>query len=300
MSMRLWILPVLAIAVIVAGSGAAVAIPSLSGPTGIVSTPTAAVAPGGTLQAALSYQSLEAAGFGEYSGDMTAWALQALAGVSDKAELWAAYTTVRDGADSHLWGIGGKVQLAKEPKDSATLAVGAGYGKMRDAAIAYDRLIVTGTDEYTGDPIYGIETVVALADVTQKSAFIVATKDLTPMSGKGWEWGPGAGTKMLGSVGLLYLSFDPDLAGASSESLTRPFVNLEFKGTGGTDLGLEYRWKDDTVDAKAVFSAVLRHAFSAEVTGEVGTTNASPGGIGLDDQDWFMRLAYTFPLKGLY
>jgi hypothetical protein len=291
--MRLWTLPVLAAFVIVAGSGAALAIPSLGGPTGIVSTPTAAVAPANSLQAALSYQSLEVAGIGAYgtNEDMTAWALQALAGVSDKAELWAAYSTVRDGADSHLWGIGGKVQLAKEPKDSATLAVGASYGVWKDmlaSAAVYDadaQAWVTGLAE---------------TDVTMKSAFIVATKDLTPMGGGGWEWGPGAGTKMLGSVGLLYLSLDPDLAGAPSESLTRPFVNLEFKGTGGTDLGLEYRWRDNSVDAKAVFSAVLRHAFSPEVTGEVGTTNAAPGGFGLSDQDWFVRLAYTFPLKGLY
>lgn len=291
MSMRLWTLPVLAAFVIVAGSGAALAIPSLSGPTGIVSTPTAAVAPAGSLQAALSYQSLEASNLGAYSEDMTAWALQALAGVSDKAELWAAYSTVRNGADSNLWGIGGKVQLAKEPEDSATLAVGASYGVWKD--------MVESTTVY--DPVsHAFVTGLAQTDATLKSVFIVATKDLTPMSGGGWEWGPGAGTKMLGSVGLLYLSFDPDLAGAGSESLTRPFVNLEFKGTGGTDLGLEYRWKDDDVDAKAVFSAVLRHAFSPEVTGEVGTTNAAPGGFGLDDQDWFVRLAYAFPLKGLY
>jgi hypothetical protein len=285
--MRLWTLPVLAAVVLVAGGGAALAIPSLSGPTGIVSTPTAAVAPANSLQAALSYQSLEAAGLGAYgaSEDMTVWALQALAGVSDKAELWAAYSTVRDGEDSHLWGIGGKLQLAKEPEESATLAVGGSWGVWKDMAVAIET--------YSGP-------VEIPTDVTTKSAYIVATKDLTPMGGGGWEWGPGGGTRMLGSVGLMYLSFDPDLAGAESESLTRPFVNLEFKGTGGTDLGLEYRWKDDDIDAKAVFSAVLRHAFSPEVTAEVGTTNASPGGFGLDDQDWFVRLAYAFPLKGIY
>lgn len=291
MSMRLWTLPVLAAFVIVAGSGAALAIPSLSGPTGIVSTPTAAVAPTGSLQAALSYQSLRATSLGAYSAseDETAWALQALAGVSDKAELWAAYSTVRDTADTKLWGIGGKVQLSKEPKDSATLAVGASYGVWKDMLAA-----TTVYDPVSQENVMGL----AETDVTVKSAFIVATKDLSPVGGKGWEWGPGGGTKMLGSVGLLYLSLDPDLAGASSESLTRPFLNLEFKGTGGTDLGLEYRWKDDTLDTKAVFSAVLRHAFSPEVTGEVGTTNASPGGLGLDDQDFFVRVAYTFPLKG--
>ncbi len=100
---------------------------------------------------------------------------------------------------------------------------------------------------------------------------------------------------MLGSVGIMYINLDPDVG--DSESLTRPFVNLEFTGEGGTTLGLEYRWKDDDMDCKAVFSAVLRHPLSEETTVEVGTTNASPTGLGLDDQDWFVRIGMDLPMQ---
>jgi len=269
MTKRIWTLPVLAIVLIALGSGSSFAIPSLGGPTGVVSTPTAMVAPMGDLQAAISYQSLEM-----YEAD-SAWALQALAGVTDQAELWAAYTRVRGGEESKLWGFGGKLQLTKEPKDQATLAVGASYGVWADMAIAS-----------------------GMYDVTCENAYLVVTKDLTPVGGQGWEWGPGGGTKMLGSLGLMYISLDPDIAGADSMSLTRPFVNMEFIGAGGTTLGLEYRWKDSDMDDKAVFSAVLRHPMSDAVTAEVGTTNASPGGLGLGDQDWFIRLGMSLPMGG--
>jgi len=135
-------------------------------------------------------------------------------------------------------------------------------------------------------------------DVKVRNAYIVATRDFTPMRGETWEWSSGAGTRMLGSAGLLYLNCDPDLG--KSFSLTRPFVGLEFVGAGGTVLGLEYRWKDSTLDQKAVFSAVLRHYFSAEAVAELGTTNASVVGTGLDDQDVFVRIAYTIPIKAAF
>jgi hypothetical protein len=281
MSKRLWMLPVLVAVVVVAGSGTCLAIPSLGGPTGVVSTPTAAIAPQGELQAAVSYQSLEvgAASAYEAAEDFSVWSLQALAGITEQAELWAAYSSLRDGENTSLWGFGGKLQLTAEPADDATLAVGASYGVFKD--------YVTSISMY-GGPATSVTT-----DAKIRNAYIVATKDLSPLSAEGWEWGPGAGTRMLGSVGLMYISLDPDEG--SGESLTRPFVNLEFIGAGGTALGLEYRWKDNNMDDKAVFSAVLRHALSPRVTSEVGTTNAAPGGTGLSDQDWFLRMAVTMP-----
>lgn len=289
MMKRTLTLPFAAMLLVVLGSASSFAIPSLSGPTGVVATPTAMVAPAGDLQGAISYQSMEVAGLGGYEADedLSAWSLQALAGVTDRAELWAAYTSVRDGDDTRAYAIGGKLQLTKEPEDDVTLAIGGGYGVTKDMVVStamYDPEL----QEWVGENV--------VTDVTTKSAYIVATKDLSPLGGEGWEWGAGAGTKMLGSVGIMYLSSDPDVG--DSESLTKPFVNLEFIGAGGTTLGLEYRWKDSDLDAKAVFSAVLRHPMSDIVTAEVGTTNAGPGGFGLDDQDWFVRLAVTLPMGG--
>jgi hypothetical protein len=301
MNKRLLTLPVLAALLLAAGSGVGFAIPSLGGPTGIVSVPTAAVAPANALQAALSYQTfkmeqIQSAAMYQVgqawqmystSGkeDFTVWSLQALTGITDKAELWAAYSSVRDTEDSHLWGIGGKILLTKEPEEAAALAVGASYQKWANAVIVP---VVT---------LYDSTASVSLApsDVDVTKLYLVATKDFTPMKGEKWEWGPGAGTRMLGSLGLMYLKADPDVG--ESNSLTRPFLGFEFVGAGGTTLGLEYRWKDSDLDAKAIFSAVLRHRFSPEVTAEVGTTNASPIGNGLDDQEVFVRVGYSFPMK---
>jgi len=556
MSKRLWMVLSLAVLLSAAASGLGQAIPSLGGPTGLVALPTAEIAPQDFLDVVLTRQSIESG-----SNDLTNWELKALGAVSDRAELWTAYSTLRDDVDSHLWGLGGKIQLTREPEDDATLAVGAGWlnwadgllswmtdlpvrtraewadstpADMRDdirdliglpsaavhtvtvtasctptivgpggstacSATAVDSLgheieswcwsdgdaggtfsdetaqnpiytapttegdvtltatatcsegldgsgstvvTVSATAEHTltvsittceptevpweggtisleaqaidnfGAPVASWEWAAVPADagnfsapaaaitqfivaaqgmynpdtglmdpttltatatsshtdalqasaqciVTQMygggagagvlaalgdgrvslgltgesaaqamarlkqtlrspsvvpakasefnitaenrdlfeylkdqdvkvwNAYLVATKDFTPMDEGTSEWGPGAGTRMLGTAGIYYLKADPDLG--KGFSLTRPFLGMEFLGAGGTALALEYRWKDSDLDNKALFSAVL--------TAELGSTNSSPIGLGLDDQDWFVRVGYTIPLK---
>lgn len=295
MNKRLWALPVLAALLLAAGGGVGFAMPSLGGPTGIVSVPTAEIAPPNTLQTALSYQAfkvkeIEAAGMyapaTTRNEDFTAWSLQGLAGITDMAELWAAYTAVRNENDSHVWGIGGKFAFTKEPEDTAALAIGASYQEWVDG------LEIATTSMYGGVP----ETITTDAKVLK--AYLVATKDFTPMKSEKWEWGPGAGTRMLGTVGLLYLRADPGVGEA--ETLTRPFIGFEFLGAGGTSIGLEYRWQDDNLDEKAVFSAAVQHRFSDQVSVEIGTTNADSLGIGTGDQDFFARVGYSFKMKGVY
>ena len=280
MKKALWTLPLVA-ALLVVGSGFAYAIPSLAGPTGIVTVPTAAVAPEGELQTALTYQSQQIAGQGMYGGDMdvSLWQLQALTGVSDEAELWAAYAladqeTPTVSETANMWAFGGKYQLTREPEDQTALAIGASIEKWSDVIGMYS----------------------GAQDIDAWKLYVVATKDFTPVSGEAWEWSAGGGTRILGSVGIMYMSIDPD--GGDRESLTRPFVGIEFVGVGGTTLGLEYRWKDSDLDMDAVFSAVLRHQVSPECTVEVGTTNATMFGLGLDDQDFFARIGYNFPMGG--
>jgi len=266
-------LVLLAVALATAGAVAPAA-PSLGGPTGVVSTPNAEVAEPGWLQTAISYQSLkvEGSGAGDPSESWSVWKLQALSALSERGEIWAGYGRVRDAAVGRQWGIGAKLQVSEVVSGSPVLAIGGMYA----------------SSSGPGD-----------GDGKVRNAYIVATKELTPMGAEGWGWGPGGGTRTLGSVGLLHISCDSDVAGGQDLRLTRPFVNLDFRGTGGTDVGLEYRWADNEMDEKAVFSAVLRHAFSPEVSGEIGTTNASVSGTGLDDQDWFLRLGYTIPLGGV-
>jgi hypothetical protein len=280
MMRKLCTLALLAALAVFAAGGAAQAMPSLGGPTGIVSVPNALVAPQGQLQAALSFQSQSQEMYGA-GIDVSIWQLNLLAGVTKQAELWAAYALADQDSPTasetaHLWAFGGKYQLTSEPKDQAALAIGASMESWSDLAVAGD--------------MYGL----SVDDVDVLKAYIVATKDFTPMTGGSWEYN-NTTTRILGSLGIMYAKIDPD--GGDSESMTRPFVGLEFVGTGGTDLGLEYRWKDDDLDAKAVFSAVLTHKFSNKIEAQIGTTNAGPAGIGLDDQDIFVRLGYTFPMK---
>jgi len=279
MTRKFWTLALLAAFTVVAAGGAAYAIPSLGGPTGIVTVPNALVAPPGQLQTALTYQSQTNSMY-DADIDVSIWAVNVLAGVSQGAELWAAYALADQDSPTasetaHMWALGGKYQLTSEPKDQASLAIGASMEQWSD--------LVLGADMYGG----------GVGDIDVLKAYIVATKDLTPMTTGGWEVG-GSTTRILGSLGLMYVNVDPDAG--DDESMTRPFVGVEFIGTAGTSLGLEYRWKDDDIDQKAVFSTVLTHRFSPEFEAQIGTTNAGPSGIGLDDQDVFVRLGYTFPM----
>lgn len=458
MSKRLWVLPMMVALLVVGVGGLAQAIPSLGGPTGVVATPTAEIAPQDLLSVVLSRQSIKTG-----SDDLTNWELHALGSVADQAELWLAYSSVKDTFDSKVWGIGGKAQVYRAPESATAIAIGGGWLKWSDGLIpwveglpssgqlkwanstpadvrpqilgllgfvvppsvtvtatpnAVDQdgdqgialaatlnnrgsavvdhwdwsvavpsggsgsisdtptgnsatLLINAIQMYQGDPplVYAVTaeafdaadaliaaglvnvvqsytntvgdfaaissslasapivtksaaanmasvkdtlgglsrpvgaaldeaTVKALGldneDVTSWNLYAVASSDLTSVMGGSGEWG--AGAKLLGSVGLMYLKADPTLG--DSMSLTRPFVSVKFEGAEGTALGLEYRWKDSDLDAKAIFSAVVSHAFTNQIAAELGTTNASPIGLGQDDQDWFVRVGYSFPLGG--
>jgi len=257
-----------------AGSGIGFPMPSLGGPTGIVTVPNALIAPR-SLETALSYQRLTT-GEGMYDEDATVWSLQALARVAERAELWAAYSTIRDGDDAHMWGVGGKLALTREPQAGISLALGASYQQLSNSIAMYDESL-------------GAFDIAADEKVTK--AYLVATKDLAP----------GADTHALLSAGMMYMRARASASAlgvslSESASLTRPFVGVEFMGHGGSGLGLEYRWKDDTLDSKAVMSAVLRLPLSKEFKAEIGTTNADPVGFGMDDQNLFIRLGYSVPL----
>jgi hypothetical protein len=295
MSKRVWLLPALAILLVAVGGSAAFAVPSLGGPSGIVSVPNALVAPVGQAAAAVSWQQMQ--GLDLYSdtglGDFSVWSLQVLGGVASGAELWAAYSNSADDLDTTAWGIGGKFQFLREPEAPVTLAVGASYQKETgDVSIA------------VADEMYA--TVDLDLDANVWKAYLAASKDFTP-TGLTTEWA--AGTRIVGTAGVLWLSADLDvtlggsavedlfggpITGSGSESLFRPFLGVEFMGTQGTTLGLEYRWKDSDLDFKNVFSAVLRQCFPNGFFGEVGTTNADQVGLGLDDQNFFVRAGYVF------
>ncbi len=279
---RWWLHAVVLALVLGYASTAASAGSSLEGPTGIVATPTAAVAGPGTLEAALTYQRLTEKRLvsdfvivdpyqppveqvTEVSEDVNAWGAEVLGGIGGRAEYWAQYAALANSDDTHLWGAGGKVLLNRPATQGFGVAAGLGYWLWADG----QRPTRTG-------PAF---------DIGYWNAYLVATKEL--------GYGPtGANVRTFGSVGAMYLRADPDLG--SAHEIVRPFVNLEAVGNAGTSLGLEYRWKDDELDRKAVMSAVVRHLFSPVVSAEVGVTNSDPFGLGLDDSNVFARVTYLF------
>lgn len=294
MTKRLCASSLLAVVLITAAASTGLAIPSLYGPTGIVSVPNAEIAPVGELQTALTYASRdrEVGSMGMYGTaelDEDMWGLNALAGVSREAELWIAYAmtdqdTPTVSIDADVWAIGGKYQITSQANDDfADTAIGASYESWSD--------LVLGVGSASMGMYGSSSALVDDADVFK--AYLAITKDFTPMSDELWQWDSG-GTRILGTLGLMYINFSPD--SVSSESLTEPYLGLEFIGVGGTSLGLEYRFDDDTLDTDGVFSAVLTYDPATEWSAQIGTTNAGPGGLGLDDQDFFVRVGYDIPL----
>jgi hypothetical protein len=298
MNKRLWVLPVLA-AILVASSGVGYAIPSLGGPTGVVAMPNALAAPMGNLQLAGSYQDVSADS--DFSADLDlvngledfgVFSLQALAGVAEGAELWAAYSRDNSDFDFATWGIGGKYVIPTETTAGTSLAIGASY-----RASNGDADLLTNT----ANPVLAAFSL----DATVTDVYAVVTQDFASMAGS--EWCPGA--KLLGSLGVLWKNLDADLdttigavtvSESGDDSFFRPFVTVQWISADNVYLGLEYRWKDSDLDDDPVFSAVLGGTFAGNWTGEAGTTNADQIGLGGDDQNWFARLGYTFGLGGTW
>jgi len=261
----LWLPFALALSLLAVSAPAGHAILSLGGPTGLVSVPNAHVAAPGQLDLALGYETLEvqADAFGMYGPeeDYTIWQFQALRGVSDEAEVWAAYSSIDNRLDGSAWGFGGKWQFVRQP-----VAVAAG--------ISY----------HTVD----LSTSAADADTDAWKAYVVATKDLTPNE---------PDLQILGTVGLMFMDVDVSapylgLRGPFDELLTEPFLGVELVSAGGTTAGVEYRWDDD-VEPDAVLSAMLRTPLSEGAFWEIGTTNARLVGLGSEERGGIVRVIFT-------
>ena len=282
---------------------ARLAYPTLGGPTGGAVLPDAMVVPAGRLALAADWTKInlfnEASTISTYYGDvlisesedLTLIPVRLVYGIGSRAELWGAYTkgdlngrgrATLDGelvasssvdGDIDTWGFGAKYQLLREPQDSVTLAIGAGYEKAN--------LDITATLAMYGE-LPEVES--TSADETVTTAYLVATKNLSSA---------GNGTRVLGSLGVMWKDFKE-----MDENLFEPFVGLEFVGGSGTSLGLEYRFKDKDVDSEGLFSAVLRHPFTENLALQVGVTNGAMWGLGGEDYDLFAGLNFTFGGSG--
>lgn len=256
---------VVVVAVVLALSAvAAWAYPTFPGATGIVGMPTAAVAPTGTIDAAVDYQkvSLSAITFDELGGTGTNYPIRAAAGLLDRAELSAGYAILNsDFEDLKTWNIGAKYQLMRESTgDLATVAVGADFARIQDG------------DHINATNLYAV--------ASKNFAGVCSTMPFAPVA----------------HLGLMWQDFGDPL----DDSFVRPFIGVELIGKEswqGASFGLEYRFKDSDFDAQAPFSAVLRYDLqSMPLWVEIGTSNLNPAFIntGADAQKFFFGVGYRF------
>lgn len=278
--MRLWLAIALAAALLAAGGASALAGPSLGGPTGIVTLPTARVAPVDEWQTAVGYRNFRA-GFMYEPIDVSLWSFQLLKGVSSDAELWVAYTRASNGEDANVWEYGGKYQIGEHliPRPGilagTDMAIGLSLGRWADALCMYDSEMF-------------------FTDKELLRSYFVITKQLSPAYTGEWPWDIGAETRIIGTFGLLYLQVDPDLG--DRETLLKWFLGLEIIGKGRITFATEYRPKDGDLEDDPVFSTLIRYKVDDQMDFEFGLTNASPIGLGFGDQDLFLRLTYSVPV----
>ncbi len=277
--MRLWLLVLLSAALLAAGASSAFAVPSLGGPTGLIFLPTAEIAPSNLWQFAVGHKTLEVAQFYE-TLDVSIWGLSALKGVSDDAELFVAYQRITDGDNADAWEYGGKYLISENilPRrglfGGTKVAVGASLGRWSGAVGMYE-----------GTPV----------DVETLRAYVVASKQLAPTYTGEWPVDDPMGTRVVGSVGLMYLRVDADFV--TAESLLRPFFGVEIIGQRGLTLLAEYRLKDSDLDEDGLFSVGIRKPMGSSTTFEVGLTNGSPIGVAVGNQELYARLTYAVPTE---
>jgi hypothetical protein len=238
------------------------AYPNFDGASGIVTLPNTEVAPVGTVNLAVGYQTMY-----ENGVDLKIWPVRINAGVIDKLELSAAYTIfdIKDNVIplDHQWTVGTKYAIMQEPVDKIGLAIGGSYGKI-DAGDA--------------------------GDVALTRAYLALSKDFDVVKD------PENPVKGKFTAGWAYMKFGhPD-----DVTVSKPYAALEFTGATGATLGLEYRWKDSEADRDAVFSAAARVPVTPDKAWwvEIGTTNSLYGATAtFDNQKVFYGIGYRFAGK---
>jgi len=244
----------LAAVVLVLGAMAAGAYPTLGGATGLVTLPTAEVAPAGMVDLAVDYQKTEAAGI-----ELKLWPARAVAGLAKNAELWFGYNRMNGNSeDATLWNGGAKYAFLQEPKDKVSLAIGGSLGRLENDG-----------------------------HMNEASAFLVASKNL------GKEKSAGEQPSARLSAGLVWLKFgDPadydftkpflgvEVFGKAGGSLA---LEYRFKDDGA-DLEAPF---------SSVLRYPLG-GVGAPLWVEVGTTNAAFESLGNDESDFFVGVGYRF------
>jgi hypothetical protein len=120
--MKLWFVLLAAILLVVGALGAS-AYPTIDGSTGVVNLPTAEIAPQGTLDLGVTYQT---APF-----DWHGVPVRVNAGVAKDLELWVGYAMWSDGDDENFLNGGLKYRFLNQAEDDVDLAIGGSFTQER-------------------------------------------------------------------------------------------------------------------------------------------------------------------------
>jgi hypothetical protein len=252
----LWLAALLVLAV-VAGSSAAFSYPSLQGPTGLVVLPDANVEPRGSLTLAADCVNVKTEGqpVDIFIGpDLNLTQARLVWGVSDRAELWAAYTD-NDYEETNEWAAGFKLQVHNDPATGVKVAVGAGH---------YDAC----------SDCHGLK---------RDNIYAVLTKESSAQSSHRLQW--------KGSLGLTYTRFEHGYYG--EDTILQPFVGLEVS-SGPLSLVGEYRTQEAGIDDAGMWSAGARYMITPNLGLQAGVTNGAILGVAAHKSSAFYGLAYTF------
>ena len=244
---------------------AAYAYPTLTGPTGLATLPTAAVAPAGQLQIAADYYDTE--------GDSTI-PLRVLYGVGGNLEFGLLYafsnqSMVLEVEDDfaltfdadNTWGLNAKYAL---PVDLAgfQFAAGAQYLTSDFAVTVVDLLGEFPTEE------------LASIDTNTTQVYLVGTRAFT-LGGDG-------SPALNGTLGLNWTRMKLDLTGEEivpesiSESGFRFFGGLEALFANNLSLAVEFQTEEEDLgDTDMLWSFVGRYPFTPSLSAQIGYTNAS-------------------------
>lgn len=122
-------------------------------------------------------------------------------------------------------------------------------------------------------------------DMNVYQLYAAATKVFT-------EGGDGAPV-IRGTLGVNYTAFDRD--NDESNNTTRPFANVDFVFANKMNVAVEYQLKtDDTFETDDLSSIVLRYPFTDNLTAQLGYTNSFRGVAGSDGHNLLAGVSYAF------
>jgi len=232
---------------------AAHAAPTHSGPTGIVGTPTADVVGVRLYDVAVDYV--------EWAGYVDSWPMRVATGVSDKVEVSLGYAKWENSGSMKIVPLGVKAVAVPESQTSPAVALGAGYGKLKDSAISMKIMTL----------------------------YAVATKTLSKAKDEYYDEG---GTKgaLRGSLGVMSNRYRGN---GSSRTCTEPFASLEYIAPdGNTTLAFEYKTEEAILDP--ISSFVVRHVLTPNTWLQVGWTNVLYGTWAGPDHEFLIGLGYRW------